>query len=175
MQFPSVNHASTLWPVSGAAPVAPTRAVLAAYDHSSASGSTSDNAAVEGASGVVNHINPSVQGVMPSTPNEGQPVYTSVPDPVKNSASSRQVPHDWSVHSPASESVETPPAAPVSQVVTNQAKTVWTSSASPVQLAQVYQQLNPPVQTLPAQPNGVVAQQALVYQPGKVTGTTTVV
>jgi len=112
---------------------------------------------------------------MPSTPNEGQPVYTSVPDPVKNSASSQQVPHDWSVQSPAPESVETPPAPPVAQVVTDNAKTVWASSASPVQLAQVYQQLNPPTQTLPAQPNGAAAQQALAYQPEKVTGTTTVV
>ena len=85
--------------------------------------------------GVVNHVNPALQsGSQQQTPNEGEPVYTSVPDPVRNSAGSQQVPHDWTVQKPAPEKLETPPQKPLSQVLMDNLKSMWTASASAVQI-----------------------------------------
>ena len=118
---------------------------------------------------MVNHVNPALQqGVMPSTPNEGAPVYTSVPDPMKNSSAAQQAPHDWTIHRPAPEQVQTPPAKPVSQVLMDNLKTVWTASASAVQLEQVKAQLTQPPPTSSTQPLGDVAKQAVTYQPSKI-------
>ena len=105
---------------------------------------------------------------MPSTPNEGAPVYTSVPDPMKNSSAAQQAPHDWTIHRPAPEQVQTPPAKPVSQVLMDNLKTVWTASASAVQLEQVKAQLTQPPPTSSTQPLGDVAKQAVTYQPSKI-------
>ena len=116
--------------------------------------------------GVVNHVNPALQsGSQQPTPNEGQPVYTSVPDPVRNGASSQQVPHDWAVQRPAPEKVEPPPAKPISQVLMDNLKSMWTASASAVQVEQVSNQLNRPVSTQPTQIPGDLAKQVLTYQP----------
>ena len=107
---------------------------------------------------------------MPSKPNEGQPVYTSVPDPLKNGAATQQVPHDWTIHRPAPEKVQPPPAKSVPQVLLDQIKTMWTASASAVQLEQVKNQLTTPPPASVNQPTGAVAKQALIYQPTKIKG-----
>jgi len=116
--------------------------------------------------GVVNHVNPALQsGSQQQTPNEGEPVYTSVPDPVRNSAGNQQVPHDWTVQKPAPEKLETPPQKPLSQVLMDNLKSMWTASASAVQVEQVSNQLNRPVSTQPTQIPGDLAKQVLTYQP----------
>ena len=64
---------------------------------------------------VVNHVNPALQAAQQQQqPNEGETTYTSVPDPVKRSASAQQSPHDWTIHRPAADKVENPPPKPIS-------------------------------------------------------------
>jgi hypothetical protein len=117
---------------------------------------------------VVNHVNPALQGVQSGVPNDGAPVYTSIPDPVKNSAATQQTPHDWTIHHPTPEKVETPAAKPMSQVLLDNLKTMWTASASAVQIEQVKNQLTTPPPTSSTQPIGKVAQEAVTYQPSKI-------
>jgi len=167
MQLPSVERTPTARPAgsdvasSGAnrvIPVAPVNPSVAA------------SAPLEPTPGVINHVNPALQGAVPGKPNEGAPVYTSVTDPLKNGANAKQVPHDWTIHRPAPEAKTTPPAKSVSQVLMEQIKTIWTASANAVQLHQVKNQLTPPTPPSVNQPNGDVAKQALIYQPSKIKG-----
>ena len=47
-------------------------------------------------------------------------------------------------------------------------KSMWTASASAVQVEQVANQLNRPAPTQPTQIPGDLTKQALVYQPNKI-------
>jgi hypothetical protein len=117
---------------------------------------------------VVNHVNPALQSSLQAQPYEGEPTYTSVADPVKRSASSQQVPHDWAAHQPAAEKVETPPQKPISQVLLDNLKSMWTASASAVQVEQVSNQLTRITPTEPTRIPGELTKQVLVYQPSKI-------
>jgi hypothetical protein len=118
--------------------------------------------------GVVNHVNPALQTGMLPVPNEGEPVYTSVPDPVRHSASSQQVPHDWTIKRPAADKAEDPPKKPMSQVLMDNLKSMWTASASAVQLQQIGNQIARPPTPEPTQVPGDLAKQVLTYQPSKI-------
>jgi hypothetical protein len=112
-------------------------------------------------------VNPALQAAQTQQdkPNEGEAHFTSVPDPVKNSASAQQLSHDWTIHRPAPEKVENPPPKPISQVLMDHLKSMWTASASAVQVEQVANQLNRPAPTQPSQIAGDLAKQVLTYQP----------
>ena len=126
------------------------------------------SSALQATPGVVNHVNPALHtGVMP-VPNEGESVYTSVPDPVRPSASSQQVPHDWTLKRPAPEKVEEPPKKPISQMLMDNLKSIWTASASAVQLQQIGNQIAKPPTPEPTQVPGELAKQVLTYQPTKI-------
>ena len=113
--------------------------------------------------GVVNHVNPALLAAQAQLPNEGEANFTSVPDPVKASASTQRQSHDWTIHSPAPEKVESPPPKPIAQVLMDNLKSMWTASASAIQLEQVSNQLNPPVQVVPSEVPGNLAKEVLVY------------
>jgi hypothetical protein len=115
--------------------------------------------------GVVNHVSPALQASANAPPNEGEPVYTSVPDPARRSADTPRVPHDWTIQKPAPEKVEDPPRKPISQMLMDNLKSVWTASASAVQVEQVANQLNRPAPVQPNQIAGDLAKQVLTYQP----------
>ena len=117
--------------------------------------------------GVVNHVNPALQKAQTQQPlpNEGEPNFTSVPDPVKAGASTQRLPHDWAIHKPAPEKVEIPPPKPISQMLLDQLKSMWTASASAVQVEQVSDQLTRPAPVQPNQIAGDLAKQVLTYQP----------
>jgi hypothetical protein len=118
--------------------------------------------------GVINHVNPALHtGTLPVS-NEGEPIYTSVPDPVSRSAAAKQVPHDWTIHRPAAEKVEDPPKKPISQVLMDNLKSMWTASASAVQLHQIGNQIAKPPTPEPTQVPGELAKQVLIYQPSKI-------
>ena len=175
MSLPSVERTASGWPASSDAsssgairvlPVAPVNPTV------------SPSPPLEPTPSVVNHVSPAMlQGKMPTAPNEGQPVYTSVPDPMKNGASGQQIPHDWTMPVPAPANTQsagtaaadaTPNSQAVSQALMDNLKTMWNASANAVQAEQVQNQLNvtPPSQ-LPVL-NGNVAKDSLVYQPGKI-------
>lgn len=117
--------------------------------------------------GVVNHVNPALQKAQAqqALPNEGEPNFTSVQDPVKAGASKQRQPQDWTIHKPAPEKVENPPPKPISQMLMDQLKSMWTASASAVQVEQVSNQLTRPAPVQPNQIAGDVAKQVLTYQP----------
>lgn len=117
--------------------------------------------------GVVNHVNPALQAAQVQ-PNEGEVTYTSVTDPVRRSGSAQQAPHDWTLHRPAPEKVETPPPKPISQMLMDHLKSMWSASASAVQVEQVSNQLTRTAPTQPTQITGELTKQALTYQPSKI-------
>jgi hypothetical protein len=116
---------------------------------------------------VVNHVNPALHAQQ-ALPNEGEPNFTSVPDPVKASASTQRLSHDWTIHRPAPEKVENPPPKPISQMLMEHLKSMWTASASAVQVEQVSNQLSRPAPTQPTQIAGDLAKQVLTYQPTRI-------
>jgi hypothetical protein len=116
---------------------------------------------------VVNHVNPALHAQQ-ALPNEGEANFTSVPDPVKSSASTQRLSHDWTIHRPAPEKVENPPPKPISQMLMEHLKSMWTASASAVQVEQVSNQLSRPAPTQPTQIAGDLAKQVLTYQPTRI-------
>jgi len=116
--------------------------------------------------GVVNLVNPALQGENRQR-TEGEPVYTSVPDPVKNNAP--PVPQDWTIRKPAAEKAEIPPPNPMSQVLIKHYKTVWTASASAIQVEQVKNQVAPETAIVPTpQTQGNLVKEVLTYQPTRI-------
>jgi hypothetical protein len=112
--------------------------------------------------GVIDMVNPALKVF------EGEPVYTSVSDPVRSGAEAAAAPKDWTIRRPTPVKVEDPPPKPLSQVLMDHLKTMWTASANAVQVEQVQNQL---VQPSPAQVNEVsnsLAKQRLVYEPERV-------
>ena len=130
--------------------------------------SVESSAPPEATPGVVNHVNPALHAGPLAPANEGEPTYTSVPDPVRNSSAARQAPHDWTVQTPAPEKVESPPQKPISQMLMDNLKSMWTASASAVQVEQVSNQLTRTTPTAPTQIPGDLAKQVLTYQPSKI-------
>jgi hypothetical protein len=123
---------------------------------------------LEATPSVINHVNPALNKGAQAAPNEGEPTYTSVPDPVKNSPAARQVPHDWTLKRPAPEKVEDPPKKPMSQVLMDNIKSIWAASASAVQVHQIGNQIAKPPTPEPSQMPGDLAKQVLTYQPTKI-------
>lgn len=99
---------------------------------------------------------------------EGEPVYTSVSDPAKHGSEAATAKKDWTIHRPAPEKVEDPPPKPLSQVLMDHLKTIWTASASAIQLEQVKDQLTPPQVRVPAEAPGLLAKEVLTYAPAKI-------
>ncbi len=162
MQLPSIDRTPNVRPAgadlasSGAnrvIPVAPVNPVVA------------PSPSLEPVPSVVNLVNPALQARQ--APNEGEPVYTSVPDPVKPKAD--PVPRDWTIQRPAPEKVEDPPPKPISQVLLDHLKTVWVASASAIQVEQVKNQIEPPEpRQQPSQVPGDLAKEILAYQPTRI-------
>ncbi len=109
---------------------------------------------------VINLVNPALK------PNQGEPVYTSVQDPIKRNAD--LAPKDWTIHRPAPEKQPDPPPKPISKVLMDHLRTVWTASASAIQIEQVKDQLTPPPQPSATQAAGELAKEAITYSPNKI-------
>jgi hypothetical protein len=114
---------------------------------------------------VIDRVNPALKSPQP---NEGEANYTSVPDPIRPTQIREAAPHDWTIHRPAPDKAEAVPAKPIAQVLMDHLKTVWTASASAIQIEQVKNQLTPPLANTPAQAPGELAREVLTYQPTKI-------
>jgi len=112
--------------------------------------------------GVVDMVNPALK-----VSEQGR-VYDSVSDPAKPGSEAATVSHDWTIHRPVQEKVQDPPPKPISQVLMDHLKTVWTASASAIQIEQVKNQLDTPPPTTPTQQPGELAKQVLTYTANKV-------
>lgn len=117
---------------------------------------------------VVNHVNPALQAGQQRLPTEGEATYTSVPDPIKRGAPTQ--PYDWTIQKPAAPKTEDPPPKPISQMLMDHLRSMWTASASAVQVEQVSNQLQlnrtPP--SMPAQVPGDLVKQVLTYEPTRI-------
>jgi hypothetical protein len=117
---------------------------------------------------VIDRVNPALKSPQP---NEGEANYTSVPDPIRPTQIREAAPHDWTIHRPAPDKAEAIPAKPIAQVLMDHLKTVWTASASAIQIEQVKNHLTTPVPPTRAQVPGELAKQALTYKPSRIKGT----
>lgn len=161
MQLPSIVT-TNLRPsgVDGVSPVA-NRVIPVAPVNPSAHAQRS----VEPPPGVVNMVNPALQQQVHST--DGEPVYTSVPDPVSKGTQAA-APKDWTIHRPAPEKVENPLPKPLSQVLMDHLRSMWTASASAIQIEQIKEHITPTEPTVPTQVPGDLARQVLTYEPAKI-------
>lgn len=160
MQLPSIDRTPNVRPSgadlasSGAhrvIPVAPVNPVASA------------NTPVESSPGVIDMVNPALKT------QEGQAPRVVVSDPtVRGAEEAATEPKDWTIHRPKPEKVEDPPPKPISQVLLDHLKTMWTASASAIQIEQVKIQLTPPQPLSPAEVPGQLAKEVLVYTPSKI-------
>jgi len=159
MQLPTIDRTPNLRPSgadavsSGANRVIPVAPVNPSVNATSSIESTPD---------VIDKVNPALK-----PQSGGEAPYHSVSDPTQKGSESA-TPKDWTIHRPAKEKVEDPPPKPISQVLMDHLKTMWTASASAVQIEQVSNQLTTPQPVSPAEAPGQLAKQALVYTPSKV-------
>ncbi len=111
---------------------------------------------------VVDLVNPALKK------NEGEPVHTSVSDPARRGSEAATAQKDWTIHRPAPVKVEDIPPKPMYEVLLDHIKSMWTASASAIQLEQVSNQLKPPVQVTPTEAPGTLAKEVLVYDPNMI-------
>lgn len=161
MQLPTIDRTPNLRP-SGADAVSSgaNRVIPVAPVNPSANVNVSTP--MESTPDVIDKVNPALK-----PQSSGEAPYQSVSDPMQK-GSEAGTPKDWTIHRPAKEKVEDPPPKPISQVLMDHLKTMWTASASAVQIEQVSNQLTTPQPVSPAEAPGQLAKQALVYTPSKV-------
>lgn len=160
MQLPTIDRNPSMRPagVELASPAA-NRVIPVAPVNPSVSASPS----LESSPGVINMVN------MAKKPNEGEALYTSVSDPAQRGSEAATSPKDWTIHRPAPEKVEDPPKRPISEILIEHLRSMWTASASAVQLEQVKDQLTPPVAaSSSAAASGDLMREALTYTPSKI-------
>lgn len=111
---------------------------------------------------VINMVNPALKT------NEGEPVYTSVSDPGRIGSEAATAPKDWTIRRPTPEKVENPAPKPMSQVLMDHLRLVWTASASAIHMEQAKDQLDSPLPVNPSMAPGNLAKEVFTYQPTKI-------
>lgn len=124
--------------------------------------SVSANPSIQPVPSVVDLVNPALKV------KEGEAIYSSVSDPGRPGSEAATTPKDWTIHRPAPEKVEDPPPKPMYQVLMDHIKSMWTASASAIQLEQVSNQLTPPTPAVPTELPGTFAKEILVYAPNHI-------
>ena len=107
-------------------------------------------------------VNPALQKT------EGEPVYTSVSDFARPGSEASSVPKDWTIRRPAPEKVEEPPPKPMSQILMDHLRVVWSASASAIHVDQVKDRLVQPLPVNPSMTPGSLAKEVLTYEPAKI-------
>lgn len=158
MQLPTVDRTPNLRSAAGVAspavgkviPLAPVNPAVASATRAEASPS------------VIDMVNPALKT------NEGERVYTSVSDPIRPGTEAASTPRDWTIHRPVSVKTEDPPPKPLSQVLMDHLRTVWTASASAIQLDHVRDRIETPVAASASNSVGTLVKEALTYEPAKI-------
>ncbi len=107
---------------------------------------------------------------MSNKSSAGEPVYTPVSDPTRRGSEAATAPKDWTIHRPEQEKVEDPPPEPLYKVLMDHIKSMWTASASAVQVEQVKNQQEV-TKPNPISAPGVLATEVLTYSPTKINKT----
>lgn len=158
MQLPSLDRTQSLRPaadvvssvVGRVVPVAPINLPVASVTPAEPSPS------------VIDMVNPALKK------NEGERVYTSVADPVHPGSEAATVPKDWTIHRPSAVKAEDPPPKPLSQVLMDHLRTVWTASASAIQLEQVKDRMETAAPVNASASAGTLMKESLTYEPAKI-------
>jgi hypothetical protein len=159
MQLPSIDRTQQMRPSgvdaasSGANRVIPVAPVNPSVAHAKP---------IESGPDVIDKVNPALKAQ-----SAGQAPYQSVSDPVQR-GSEASMQHDWTIHRPAQEKVENPPPKPMSQVLMDHLKTVWTASASAVQIEQVKNPTTTQPPVAPLEMPGQLAKQSTAFVPSKI-------
>jgi hypothetical protein len=165
MQLPPLDRTPNLRPYGvetasiSAAKVIPIAPVNPSGNTSAASAQT-----IEPTPSVINMVGKA------NKPNAGEGVYTSVSDPAKPGSEAATTPKDWTIHRPVPEKVEDPPPVPMAKVLMDHVKSLWTASASAIQVHQVKNQLDMS-QPVPNATPGVIATEVFTYSPSKINKT----
>lgn len=163
MQLPSIDRNPNLRP-AGAEVVSSgaNRVIPVAPVNPSVSVTT---AAVEPTPSVINMVRPPAPQADPN-----DPVYTNRADPMVRNTEAATAPKDWTIHRPEKEPVkeEIPPPPPMSQVLMDHLRTIWTASASAVQIEQVSNTLTDPKHVNPMNQPGELAKHSTVFKPDEV-------
>lgn len=158
MPLPSVDRNTIVRPAAEvASPAVPRVIPLAPVNPPVQAGS-----GVEPTPSVINLVNPALK------PNEGERVYTSVSDPGRPGSEAATAPKDWTIRRPAPEKVEDPPPKPLSQILMDHLRSVWTASASAIHIDQAKSTLVQPVPPSLALAPGTLAKEVLTYDPAKI-------
>lgn len=130
--------------------------------------SANSDALAEPSPSVINMVG---RGSNATATQKGEGVYASVSDPTRRGSEAATIAKDWTIHRPEPEKVEDPPTPPLSQVLMDHIKLLWTASASAVQVQQeIRNQVDPDKQNLNASP-GKLAAEALTYSRSKISKT----
>ena len=158
MQLSSVDRTPNLRPAADAVSPAANRVIPVAPVNPSVSAV----APAEPSPSVIDMVNPALKV------NEGERVYTSVSDPGRPGSEAATAPKDWTIHRPSEVKTEDPPPKPLSQVLMDHLRTVWTASASAIQLEQVKDRMDTPVAVNPSATMGTLMKESLTYEPAKI-------
>lgn len=158
MQLPPLDRTPSLRP-SGA-----DVASLAAVRVIPVAPSANATPSIEPTPSVINLVN------LANKPSTGEGVYTSVSDPAQRGSEAATTPKDWTIHRPEPEKVEDPPPVPISKLLIDHIKSLWTASASAIQVQQVKNQLDMSQPNPNAAP-GVLSTEVLTYSPSKINRT----
>jgi hypothetical protein len=100
-------------------------------------------------------------------------VYTSVSDPARRGSEAATAPKDWTIRRPEPQKVEDPPPVPISRMLMDHLRAIWTASATAVQVQEPIIEKVDPAKAKP-NPNvitGTVATEVLTYSPSKINKT----
>lgn len=159
MQLPSIDRIQSLRPLAAeSASLATGRVVPVAPVNPPAL----DSPAAAPSPSVINLVNQAEK------PSAGEGVYSSVSDPTRKGADAATGTKDWTIHRPVVEKAEDPPPEPLSKMLLDHLKSLWTASASAVQVQQQVKSqaelVLPGVKTTP----GVIATEVFTYSPTKI-------
>lgn len=161
MQLPSIERTPNLR-LSGAELAS--MAVAKVSPTTTANASVTPVPSIEPVPSVINLVN------LSNKPSTGEAVYTSVSDPARRGSEAATTPKDWTIHRPKPEKVEEPPAVPLSKLLIDHIKSLWTASASAIHVQQVKNQLDMSQPNPHATP-GVLSTEVLTYSPSKINKT----
>ncbi|MGQ0711998.1 MAG: hypothetical protein ACT4NV_19890 [Rhodoferax sp.] len=126
--------------------------------------------AVEPVPSVINMVKPTP--TQAPTPND--PVYSQRSDPMVRHSEAATAPKDWTIHRPEAEpqKEEIPPPKPMSQVLMDHIRTLWSAGSSAIHIEHASNQLQAArTQPAPVDVPGELARQVLTFKPSEVNKT----
>lgn len=158
MPLPSVDRIPAVRPAAEVASPAVHRVIPVAPVNPPVQSASS----AEPSPSVINMVNPALKTTV------GEPVYNSVTDLSRTGPEVDTAPKDWTIRRPAPEKVEDPAPKPMSQILMDHLRVVWTASASAIHLDQAKDRLGQEVSVNASVAPGNLAKEVFTYDPAKI-------